>query len=206
MKIRICLRTPAAHEGEVNVRGTDPRPRTQVVRKARGVRLDENLILRGVLDVHRRDRIERARDDRICPIHIPQLVRFTPKKLCERIENRVGLNFSTSEAARETHDGVEISRTEVVDVHEARGVARDEETVRVRGVSVRRVREGTRAVDDLGAECGWDVCGPGGDVSSEFGVELGVGGALGGLVVTAAEEVADDGLDLSVIIAPEECR
>ena len=161
----------------MDVRRADARARAQVVREARRIRLDDERVLRRVLHMHRGDGVEGARDDCVRPIRVPQAVRPL-EQLGERVEYGVRLRLPAREAAREAHDGVDRALAEVVDVHEARGVVRDERAVRGGRVPVRRLRVHARAVEDLRLERGCDVRRPRRELGGERGAELRVHDAL----------------------------
>ena len=138
----------------MDVRRAEPRARAQVVREARCLGRDDERVLRRVLDVHHRYRVERARDDRVCTVHVPQLVRALPEQPREALEHGIRLDLPAHEATGEAHDGVEVAVSEVVDIHEACGVERDVEPMFVRGVAVGRLGVYTGSVEDFGGEGG----------------------------------------------------
>ena len=205
LDVRFRRRPPGLHKVEVRERRAKRRPVPEVVRPPSRARRGGH-VPGGVLEVHGRDALERARDDRVGADLRPQVVRL-PQDVGEDVERGVELLLPGGEAARELADGLEVARPEVVRVEHARGVERDVALVLEAGVPVDDLREVAPGDGDLLDEL-WIVAGgldEGADLARDVVVQLPAAWvSLGGAEAVAAahdlvQEVAEDALDLVLL-------
>lgn len=180
LNVRLRSLAPAVRKHEVRKRRADPRPQTQVCRVARRVRLDCHPARRA-LDMVRRERVQRARNDAVCPKLRPQLVRAA-KHARETLEHRVWLRLCAHKPPRELHDRAGVVLAEVVRVEHADRVERDVVPVRRGRVSIHGLDVVAARVHGFGEEGRRDVRLPFGDLLRERTPELVVRGTLWGAV------------------------